>query len=113
MIIHQGEEHALEFGVDALGTLVGDPLLFEEIEAIYFGAKLAAQISFKLYHYLKSKEELHGQSIEWIHRHESEDAELESVEDYDGNEKSWDNDYRNYREYDREVSGSSCQCVLS
>ncbi len=88
-IIHHGEKYALECGVDALGALVGDPLLFEEIELIYFGLKIAAHISYKLYHYLKSKKELHGLQIERMHHHEIGYAESEEVygdNDYGNNE---------------------------
>jgi hypothetical protein len=65
-IIHEG----LHYALDACGTLLGDPLLFEEIEAIYFGMKMAVNISFKLYHYLKSKSHIHGQQIEHMAHHE-------------------------------------------
>jgi hypothetical protein len=114
--IKKGIHYAINFGVDALGALVGDPLLFEEIEAIYFAVKITAHISYKLYQYLKSTRHVHQQSIERMDHHENRDDLKEgSGEDYDEYENNRDTDYRsrNYREYDREVSGSACQCVIS
>lgn len=138
-IIHQGLKHALEFGVDALGALVGDPFLYEEMELIYYGVKLAAHISFKLYHYLKSMHHVHRAPIEWMHHHEGDagdgynqdtrHANYQNHREYDRqgyaanydydayNVDNQDNNYQNYREYDREydreVSASACQCIIS
>ncbi len=74
-IIHEG----LHYALDACGTLIGDPPLFEEIEAIYFGLKMAAKISFKLYHYLKSKSHVHKQQIEHMAHHEQGRQEQQAV----------------------------------
>ncbi len=54
-----------------------EPPRIEEIEAIFFGAKLAINISFKLYHYLKSKSNLHRQPIEHMAHHERGSAHQE------------------------------------
>jgi hypothetical protein len=64
--IHEG----LHCALDCCGTLLGDPPLFEEIEAIYFGVKMAVNISYKLYHYLKGKTHVHRKQIEHMPHHE-------------------------------------------
>ena len=58
--------HALHFGVDAIGATFGDPLLYEEMELVYYGVKLTYQISTALYAYLKSTSHIHQHQIEYL-----------------------------------------------
>ena len=98
----------LSYGIDALGGLFGDPLLFEEIKLIYFGVKFTHQISCELYHYLKSIRHLHGQDLEYIHEHEGAGSTLKDAAVDQGQYISG-----NWAENEIESNLPSCQCTVS
>ena len=126
-IIHEG----IHYGLDACGTLIGDPLLFEEIEAIYHGAKRTAHITYKLYHYLKKKQDQHRHKIEYMAHHEQGNAQggqqqrqpqrqqrgqqqlplHEVLDNYEGNYEG--NEGNNFEgNQDNEGNDDCCQCRL-
>ena len=73
-MVHMAMQHAMRFGVDAIGTTFGDPFLFEEMEAVYYGLKFTYDISMAVYSYLKSSSHMHGHQIEYLD-HMEDDAE--------------------------------------
>ena len=65
-LLNMAMQHAMRFGVDAIGATFGDPALYEEIEAVYYGLKLTYHITKALFSYLKSTNHMHKHRIECL-----------------------------------------------